>query len=119
MANTDSGKRLITKLNNDNYYARSYCMEMCFRKLGVWSLVNGKEDCLQGSDNTKVVKAWHTQMDLALSEIVSEVEDEQLVHTRILNDPAEVWTRLSSIHISQGLGGIISTWQKLFQMKKA
>jgi gag-polypeptide of LTR copia-type/Zinc knuckle len=119
MANTDSGKRLIAKLNNDNYYAWSYRMEMRFRKLGVWSLVNGTEDRPQGSDNTKVVKAWRTRMDLALSEIVSEVEDEQLVHTRISRDPAEVWARLASIHISQGLGGIISTWQKLFQMKKA
>ena len=40
MASTDSGKRLIAKLNNDNYYAWSYRMEMCFRKLGVWSLVD-------------------------------------------------------------------------------
>ena len=60
MANTDLGKRLITKLNNNNYYAWSYHMEMCFRKLGVWSLVNGTEDHPQGPDNTKVVKAWHT-----------------------------------------------------------
>ena len=60
MANTDLGKRLIAKLNNDNYYAWSYRMEMHFRKLGVWSLVNGTEDHLQGSDNTKVVKAWCT-----------------------------------------------------------
>lgn len=119
MANADSGKRLIAKLNNDNYYAWSYRMEMRFRKLGVWSLVDGSENRPLGSDNTRVVKAWRTRMDLALSEIVSEVEDEQLVHTRISRNPADVWARLASIHVSQGLGGIISTWQRLFQMKKA
>ena len=80
-------------------------MEMQLRKLGVWSLVEGLESCPQGLDNTKVVKAWCTQVDLALSEIVSEVEDGQLVHTRSSRDPAEVWSRLASVHILQGLGG--------------
>lgn len=85
----------------------------------MWSLVEGTESRPLGSDNTKVVKAWRTRMDLALNELVSEVEDEQLIHTRISRNPADVWTRLASIHVSQGLGNVISTWQKLFQIKKA
>ena len=78
-------------------------MEMRFRKLGVWSLVEGLESRPQGSDNTKAVKAWRIRVDLALSEIVSEVEDGQLVHTRFSRDPAEVWSRLASVHIELGL----------------
>lgn len=58
-------------------------------------------------------------MDLVLSKIVSEVKDGQLVHTHVSRDPAEVWARLESIHLSQGLGSTISTWQKLFCITKA
>lgn len=117
MASKDSKR--IAKLGNDNYYAWSYRMEMRLRKLQVWSLVEGTESRPQGSDGSKVVKAWRIRMDLALSEIVSEVEDGQLVHTRVSRDPAEVWARLESIHLSQGLGSVISTWQKLFRITKA
>jgi hypothetical protein len=113
MSSTKDSKR-IAKLGNDNYYAWSYRMEMRLRKMQVWSLVDGTESRPDGSDRSKVVKAWSTRMDLALSEIVCEVEDGQLVHTRISRDPAVVWARLESIHLSQGLGSAISTWQKLF-----
>ena len=109
----------ITKLSNDNYYAWSYRMEMRLRKLQVWSLVKGTESCPQGSDGLKAVKAWRIRTDLVLSEIVSEVKDGQLVHMRVSRDPAEVWARLESIHLSQGLGSAISTWQKLFHITKA
>ena len=114
MASKDS--KHIVKLSNDNYYAWSYCMEMHLCKLQVWLLIDGMESCPQGSDGLKVVKAWRIQMDLALSKIVSEVKDGQLVHSR---DLAEVWARLESIHLSQGLGSAISTWQKLFHIAKA
>jgi len=116
--NPDKDKR-IGKLGNENYYAWSYRMEMRLRKLGVWSLVDGSEGRPVGSDNTKVVKAWRTRIDLALCEVVSEVEDGQLVHTRFSRDPAEVWERLRTVHQSQGLGSAISMWQRLFMMKKA
>ncbi|RDB24314.1 hypothetical protein Hypma_008360 [Hypsizygus marmoreus] len=115
----DSKSHLPTKLNADNYYAWSYRMELKLRKLGVWSLVNGEESRPVGSDNHKVVKAWRTRVDLALSEIVGEVGDAQLVHTRSSRDPHLVWERLKSVHMSQGLGSVISTWQKFFQLKKA
>ena len=95
MASKDS-KRIV-KLGNDNYYAWLYCMEMCLCKLQVWSLVEGTESHPQGSDGSKAVKAWRIRMDLALSEIVSKVEDGQLVHTHVSRDLAEVWARLDSI----------------------
>jgi len=109
--NPDKDK-CIGKLGNENYYAWFYRMEMHLRKLGVWSLVDGSEGRPVGSDNTKVVKAWRTHIDLALCEVVSEVEDGQLVHTRFSRDPAEVWERLRTVHQSQGLGSAISTWQR-------
>ena len=117
MASKDT--KCITKLGNVNYYAWSYCMEMCLRKLQVWSLVKGTESRPQGLDGSKAVKAWRIRTDLVLSEIVSEVEDRQLVHTCVSRDPAEVWARLESIHLSQGLGSAILTWQKLFRITKA
>ena len=117
MASKDS--KHIVKLSNDNYYAWSYCMEMHLCKLQVWLLIDRMESCPQGSGGLKVVKAWRIQMDLALSEIVSEVEDGQLVHMHVSRDLAEVWARLEFIHLSQGLGSAISTWQKLFHIAKA
>ncbi|PPQ86127.1 hypothetical protein CVT25_002763 [Psilocybe cyanescens] len=118
MTNTDGSKH-VAKLGNDNYYSWSYRMEICLRKLQVWSIVEGSESRPLGSDASKAVKAWRIRMDLALSEIVGEVEDGQLVHTRVSRDPSDVWARLQDIHVSQGLGSAISTWQKLFQMRKA
>ena len=117
MASKDSKR--IMKLGNDNYYAWSYHMEMCLRKLQVWSLVEGTESHPQGSDGSKAVKAWRIRTDLVLSEIVSEIKDGQLVHMRVSRDLAEVWAKLESIHLSQGLGSAISTWQKLFHITKA
>jgi len=117
MATSDSKR--IAKLRNNNYYAWSYQMEMRLRKLGVWEIVDGTELRPSGSDNTKVVKAWKSRNDLALSEIVTEVEDGQLVHTRFSRDPDIVWAKLKEVHNSQGLGSVISTWQRLFQIRKA
>ena len=117
MASKDS--KCIMKLSNDNYYAWSYHMEMHLHKLQVWLLIEGTESHPQGLDGLKVVKAWRIRMDLVLSKIMSEVEDGQLVHTCVSRDPAEVWARLESIHLSQGLGRTISTWQKLFHITKA
>lgn len=107
------------KLDNDNYYAWSYRMEMRLRKLGVWNIVDGTESRPAGSDNHKVVKAWQTRADLALSEIIGEVSDSQLVHTRVSRNPADIWDRLQSTHVSQGLGSIIAIWQRFFTLKKA
>ena len=109
----------IPKLDNNNYYAWSYRMEMKLRKLGVWNIVNGTESRPIGSDNHKVVKAWQTRVDLALSEIIGEVSDSQLVHTRVSRNPADIWERLQATHVSQGLGSIISIWQHFFTLKKA
>ena len=107
------------KLDNDNYYAWSYRMEMRLRKLGVWNIVNGTESRSVGLDNHKVVKAWQTRVDLALSEIIGEVSDSQLVHTRVSRNPTDIWERLQATHVSQGLGSIIAIWQRLFTLKKA
>ena len=107
------------KLNNDNYYAWSYCMEMRLRKLGVWNIVNRTESRPVGLDNHKVVNTWQTQVDLVLSEIIGEVSDSQLVHTRVSRNPADIWERLQATHVSQGLGSIIAIWQRLFTLKKA
>lgn len=112
-------KSHVTKLEADNFYAWSYRMEMRLRKLGVWSIVNGQETRPAGSDNHKVVKGWVTRMELALNEIVSAVGDSQLVHTRVSRDASVVWERLASVHMSQGLGSIISMWQRFFQLKKS
>jgi len=112
-------KTQVPKLEADNYYAWSYRMEMRLRKLGVWSIVNGQELRPSGSNNHKTVKGWVTRMELALNEIVSAVGDSQLVHTRVSMDPNVVWERLESIHMSQGLGSIISIWQRFFQLKKS
>ena len=111
-------KSHVPKLEADNFYAWSYRMEMRLRKLGVWSIVNGQETRPAGSDNHKVVKGWVTRMELALNEIVSGVGDSQLVHTRVSNDASVVWARLASVYMSQGLGSIISMWQRFFQLKK-
>jgi len=113
------GKERFAKLGNDNYYAWSYRMEMRLRKVGVWAIVDGTESMPQGSPNSKVVKAWRTRVDLALNEIIGEVSDGQLVHTRVSREPKVVWDRLKEVHESQGLGSVISTWQKFFQMRKA
>jgi hypothetical protein len=115
----DSSHSKAPKLDNDNYYAWSYRMEMKLRKLGVWSIVNGTESRPVGSDNHKVVKAWQTRVDLAMSEIIGEVLDSQLVHTRVSRDPADIWARLQATHVSQGLGSIIAIWQHFFTLKKA
>lgn len=112
-------KTHVPKLEADNYYAWSYRMEMRLRKLGVWSIVNGQEPRPSGSNSNKVVKGWVTRMELALNEIVSAVGDSQLVHTRVSMDPSVVWERLESIYMSQGLGSIISMWQRFFQLKKS
>jgi hypothetical protein len=111
-------KSHVTKLEADNFYAWSYRMEMRLRKLGVWSIVNGQESRPAGSDNHKVVKGWVSRMELALNEIVNAVGDSQLVHTRVSRDANVVWERLASVHMSQGLGSIISMWQRFFQLKK-
>jgi hypothetical protein len=58
-------------------------------------------------------------MELALNEIVSAVGDSQLIHTRVSRDANIIWERLESIHMSQGLGSIISMWQRFFQLKKS
>ena len=81
MTNLDKNKH-VAKLGNDNYYAWAYQTEMWLRKLSVWPLVEGTESQPAGSDTHKVVKAWQIHIDLALCEIVVEVEDTQLVHTR-------------------------------------
>ena len=93
-------------------------MELRLRKLGVWSIVNGEESRPPGSNNHKTVKGWVTRSELALNEIVSAVGDSQLVHTRVSMDPSIVWERLESVHMSQGLGSVISMWQRFFQLKK-
>jgi hypothetical protein len=115
---SETTKNHVSKLEADNYYAWSYRMEMRLRKLGVWSIVNGQEPCPSGSPNNKVVKGWVARMELALNEIVSAVGDSQLVHTRVSMDPSVIWERLRSVHMSQGLGSIISMWQRFFQLKK-
>ena len=112
-------KTHVTKLEADNYYAWSYCMEMRLRKLGVWSIVNGDEPCPTGSSTHMVVKGWVARMELVLNEIVSAVGDSQLVHTRVSMDPSVIWERLESIHMLQGLGSVILMWQRFFQLKKS
>ena len=112
-------KTHLPKLEADNYYTWSYHMEMRLRKLGVWSIVNGQEPHPSGSNNHKVVKGWVNQAELALNEVISGVGDSQLVHTRVSMYPSVVWERLASIHMSQGLGSIISMWQRFFQLKKS
>ena len=62
---------------------------------------------------------WQTRVDLALSEIIGEVSDSQLVHTRVSRDPADIWERLQATHVLQGLGSIIAIWQHFFTLKKA
>ena len=111
-------KTQVLKLEADNYYGWSYRMELRLRKLGVWSIVNGEESRPPGSNNHKTVKGWVTRSELALNEIVSAVGDSQLVHTRVSMDPSIVWERLESVHMSQGLGSVISMWQRFFQLKK-
>jgi gag-polypeptide of LTR copia-type/Zinc knuckle len=111
-------KTHVPKLEADNYYAWSYHMDLRPRKLDVWTIVDGQEPHPSGSNNHNVVKGWVTRMELALNEIISVVGDSQLVHTRVSMDPSVVWERLASIHMSQGLGSIISMWQRFFQLKK-
>ena len=94
-------------------------LQECKGKLGVWNIVNGTESCPVGSDNHKVVEAWQTWVDIALSEIIGKVSDPQLVHTRVSRNPADILDRLQTTHISQGLGSIIAIWQHFFTLKKA
>src|ERR1700730_235741 len=88
-------------------------------KVGVWSIIDGTETAPMGSLNSKAVRAWRTRVDSALNEIIGGVTDGQLIHTRVSRDPKEVWERLKSVHESQGLGNLVATWQKFFQMKKS
>jgi gag-polypeptide of LTR copia-type len=88
-------------------------------EIGGWSIVSGQEPHPSSSDNHKVVKGWVTRMELGLNEIVSAVWGSQLAHTRESMDPSIIWGRLESVHMLQGLGSIISMWQRLFQLKKS
>ena len=85
--------------------------------MGVWSIVNGQEPRPSGSNNHKVMKGWVNQVELALNEVVSSMGDSQLVHTRVPMDPNVVWERLELVYMLQGLGSIISMWQRFFQLK--
>ncbi|KAK0480951.1 hypothetical protein EDD18DRAFT_1041583, partial [Armillaria luteobubalina] len=67
--------------------------------------------------NSKVWKAWHARCDAAVNMIVKNLDDSQLTHVcGYEEDPAGMWARLATVHVSRGFGGIIGKWKLFYKL---
>lgn len=97
------GAKDFDRLNEENYPMWSYRTEMVLTKMGLWEVTSGEVTRPMGSDNSKAVCEFTNKQKAARAELVLRVEDSQIVHTRY-TDPAEIWTKLQTVHRARGLG---------------
>ncbi|KZV80970.1 hypothetical protein EXIGLDRAFT_562848, partial [Exidia glandulosa HHB12029] len=102
-------------LDDTNYHAWSYRMEMRLTKMDLWEIVSGEEEAPQSSPNHPTMKKFRKRQRAARAEIVLCVTESQHVHTK-LDDPHEIWENLRLVHAPRGLGTRMTLRRQLYKM---
>ncbi|PSS37202.1 hypothetical protein PHLCEN_2v953 [Hermanssonia centrifuga] len=107
----------IPKLNDTNYVEWSMLIEALLVKKNLFDVVSGEESRPSGSDNTKAVKAWKRRLQEAKSELLLNIELDQLSHTTRTADAHDIWESLRQVHEAHGLGTQMARRREFFTMK--
>ncbi len=108
----------IPKLDDTNYAEWRMFMKALLTRQGLWGVASGTVTCPLGSPNSRAVLAWQKKNDEALSEVILNLNPDQLSHARGSDDAHTVWTNLQTIHQSRGLGTRLSRRRDFFSMVK-
>lgn len=97
------------KLNNSNYSAWAFKMQMFLMKENCWESI--ETDCLVMSDEmaAKDKKAWNN--------IVLGVDDNQHIHVKGTKGGKEAWDKLKDFHIQTTLSARIRIMKRLFRIR--
>lgn len=98
----------IEKLNNENYFAWKYKMEMLLIKEEVWDVIKD-----EGPTNPRTILRWQKRDDKARALIGLSVENNQLVHIRDKNSALLTWNSLKQAHEKDTLTTKISIYKKI------
>jgi gag-polypeptide of LTR copia-type len=98
----------IEKLNNKNYAAWSYKMQMYLMKEKCWKVVESVAE-LKDSDVAADEKAWNY--------IGLFVDDSQLIYVRDAKSGRAAWKKLKEFHVQSTLSARIRILKGLFRMK--
>lgn len=103
-------------LNDSNYFTWKYRMEMQLTRKDLWSIVDGSEP--RPVTGTARQNAWDKRARLASAEIILNVSDSQLPHTRKSNSPIEIWNVLKEAHESSGWANRMTLLRQFVSLKK-
>ena len=107
----------LVKLGESNYssWAEDMCAYLMTKE--VWSLVKG-EDVQPPPSESKELKAWRINHDIAVEEIFLSLESSQRVHVKgIMEDPVEMWKKLKSVHLQKHLITHFNAYDELFNIR--
>lgn len=104
-------RRTVDRLNDRNYNSWKFRMEILLKKNKTWIQVTSS----LADDATAVQKvAWSDNDAKALHDIVSELEENQLVHIKQCTTAKETWEKLKRVHQKVSLGSQIRVMRLLF-----
>ena len=106
------------KLNDTNYNIWKYRMEMLLLKMDLWDIVSGEEEEPTTGPNSKTMKSYRKRQQAARAEIALRVEDNQLIYTKN-TDPAEIWTKLETVHRARGMATRMAMQREFHIMQKS
>lgn len=109
----ESTKLDIVKLNNHNYFAWKYRMELVFIAEYLWDIVTGEQP-------KDVDKNWQTEDEKAREIIEQSIDDDQTTHIHAKTTAAEMWQALKGIHDKSTFLAKIDVFKEIsgFRMQK-
>lgn len=108
MSDNNASAFHIEKLNNKNYAAWSYKMQMYLMKEKCWKIIDSVAD-LKDSEIAADEKAWNL--------IGLFVDDSQLIYVRDAKSGRIAWNKLKEVHVQSTLSARISIMKGLFRIK--
>ncbi|KAJ7580976.1 hypothetical protein C8J56DRAFT_1056976 [Mycena floridula] len=102
-------------LNNTNYCAWAFWFLAKVKTKEYNNILLDTEPIL--TTGTKAIKSWQKRHDVAVSDIISEVENDQHAHSRGLKDDAVVmWKALALFHnTGSASSDLLGTWNEFHQ----
>lgn len=88
---SEAMKYTFTKLNNSNYFAWKFKMQLLLAKEKSWKVISDAAP-------SPVTEEWRNKDQLAYATIGLNVEDDQLVHIRSAKTAVEAWNSLKAYH---------------------
>jgi len=106
----DIPRSTITKLNNENYEAWKFKLELLLMKEELWDTVHKEPP-------TPHTEEWKTKDRKARATIGLLVEDDQLIHIRDAETARDAWEKLKTYHVKASLSNKVFLLKSLCNTK--